>query len=72
MLQGIMTLIYRVGDLELEEGTPKKVFLRETIEKEVRLSYLERIQRMLPEEYFAILPENAAVEEWKPISGLVF
>jgi hypothetical protein len=33
------------------------------------LSYLERIQRTLPEEYFAVFPEKPDVEEWKPISG---
>jgi nuclear cap-binding protein subunit 1 len=59
-----------MSDLELEDGRPKKVFLRETIDKEVRLSYLERIQRTLPEEYFAVFPEKADIEEWKPISGI--
>jgi hypothetical protein len=62
----------RISDLELEEGMPRKVFLRETIDKEVRLSYLERIQRTLPEEYFAVFPEKADVEEWKTISGMYF
>ena len=60
----------RVGDLDLEEGAPKKVFLKETIEKEVRLSYLERIQRTLPEEYFSVFPEKPDVEEWKSIAGM--
>lgn len=50
---------------------PKKVFLRETLEKEVRLSYLERIQRTLPEEYFAVFPEKADVDEWKIIAGIL-
>jgi len=45
------------------------VFLRETIDKEVRLSYLERIQRTLPEEYFAVFPLKPEVEQWKLISG---
>jgi hypothetical protein len=61
--------VCRVGDLEMEEGMPKKVFLRETLEKEVRLSYLERIQRTLPEEYFAVFPTKPDVDDWKPISG---
>ena len=60
----------RVGDLNLEDGAPKKVFLKETIEKEVRLSYLERIQRTLPEEYFSVFPEKPDVEEWKSIAGI--
>jgi nuclear cap-binding protein subunit 1 len=63
-------LIFRKGELELEDGAPKKVFLKETIEKEVRLSYLERIQRTLPEEYFSVFPEKPNIDEWKPISGL--
>jgi len=67
----IEELICRKGDLELENGAPKKVFLKETIEKEVRLSYLERIQRTLPEEYFSVFPEKPNIDEWKPISGLV-
>jgi len=59
----------RIGNLELDDGMPKKVFLRETIDKEVRLSYLERIQRTLPEEYFAVFPRKPEIEEWKPLSG---
>ena len=56
--------------MELDEGTSRKVFLRETIDKEVRLSYLERIQRTLPEEYFAVFPEKPTIEDWKPLSGI--
>jgi nuclear cap-binding protein subunit 1 len=56
--------------LALDDGVPKKVFLKETIDKEVRLSYLERIQRTLPEEYFAVFPEKADVEDWKSIAGI--
>jgi hypothetical protein len=56
--------------LSLEEGELKKVFLRETIDREVRLSYLERIQRTLPEEYFAVFPVKVEFEEWKPINGI--
>lgn len=43
--------------------------MRETIEKEVRLSYLERIQQSLPEQYSQIFPRKVGIEEWKPISG---
>jgi len=60
-----------LGDLGLEEGKPRKVFLRETIEKEVRLSYLERIQRTLPEEYFDVFPQKAEVEAFAAIAGIV-
>lgn len=59
----------RIADLTLDDGAAKKVFLRETIEKEVRLSYLERIQRSLPEDYYAILPEKPDIEDWKTVSG---
>jgi len=62
-------LTCRVGDLTLDDGAAKKVFLRETIEKEVRLSYVERIQRTLPEEYYTILPGKPDIEDWKPVSG---
>ena len=65
-------LTCRVPDLRLEDGMAKKVFLRETIEKEVRLSYLERIQRTLPEDYYAIFPEKPDTEDWKSISGIIF
>jgi len=58
-----------VGDLNLEEGEPKKVCLRETIEKEVRLSYLERIQRTLPEEYFSVFPEKPDIEGWSTLAS---
>jgi MIF4G like len=67
-----MGLMNRISDLELEEGMPKKVFLRETIDKEVRLSYLERIQRTLPEEYFAVFPEKTEAGEWTTVSGSNF
>jgi MIF4G like len=60
----------RIPDLQLDEGMPKKVFLRETIDKEVRLSYLERIQTTLPEEYGAVFPGKAAFDEWKLIAGM--
>jgi MIF4G like len=56
--------------LKLDDAKAKKVFLRETIDKEVRLSYLERIQRTLPEEYFAVFPEKAGVDDWKDIAGI--
>jgi hypothetical protein len=67
-----MVTVCRLGDLGLEEGKPRKVFLRETIEKEVRLSYLERIQRTLPEEYFDVFPEKADVENWTVIAGALY
>jgi len=59
-----------VGDLSLPDNDPKKVFLRATLEKEVRLSYVERIQRTLPEEYSSILPEKPDVEDWKSITRI--
>jgi MIF4G like len=53
----------------LEEGSPKKVFLKETIEKEVRLSYLERIQKAFPESYSSLFPNKINFEQWTPISS---
>jgi MIF4G like len=58
----------RIDELSLPNNDPKKVFLRETLEKEVRLSYVERIQRTLPEEYACVLPGKPDVEDWESIS----
>jgi MIF4G like len=62
-------LIFRIGELQLADRMPKKVFLRETIEKEVRLSYLKRIQQTLPEDYLVVFPEKPDIEKWGSISG---
>lgn len=47
---------FRVSDLELDSTHPKKVFIRETIEKEIRLSYYSKIKDSLPQAYHILLP----------------
>ncbi|KAG5520228.1 hypothetical protein PMAC_001306 [Pneumocystis sp. 'macacae'] len=47
-----------VSDLELDSAHPKKVFIRETIEKEIRLSYYSKIKDSLPQAYYILLPEE--------------
>ena len=58
----------RMEDLKVAGNSRKKVFLRETIDKEVRLSYLERIQRTLPEEYFQVFPVKIELNDWDLIT----
>src|SRR5271156_794033 len=52
----------RIPDLELDDASPKKVFIRETIEKVVRLSYPHRIESSLPENYSVIFPRTPNFE----------
>ncbi|QSL65487.1 hypothetical protein MERGE_002799 [Pneumocystis wakefieldiae] len=47
-----------VYDLDLDSMHPKKAFIRETIEKEISLSYCSKIKDSLPEAYHLLLPEN--------------
>ncbi|KAG5437801.1 hypothetical protein PCANB_000515 [Pneumocystis canis] len=44
--------------LELDSMHPNKVFIRETIEKEIRLSYYSKIKDSLPKDYHILLPEE--------------
>ncbi|ANB16018.1 Sto1p [Sugiyamaella lignohabitans] len=43
------------ADLKLTENHPKQVFIRQLIEKELRLSYPERLRDTLPEEFKPLL-----------------
>jgi nuclear cap-binding protein subunit 1 len=58
------------ADIDAEEGSSKKVFLRETIDREIRMSYLERIQKAFPEVYTPLFPERVDLEEWGPIESI--
>lgn len=66
-----------VDDLELPDRHPKKVFIRELIENEVRLSYFKRIHETLPEQFLPLLrdvPEEPSLEyleEGNPYNELV-
>lgn len=45
--------------LQLDPLHPQSCFIRETLEKEIRLSYYERIKSILPEEFHALVPSAA-------------
>ena len=47
----------RVGDVDLPMTHPKKAFMAGALEKEVRLSFAQRIRGTLPEPYQPLLPE---------------
>ncbi|KAI8333346.1 armadillo-type protein [Chlamydoabsidia padenii] len=45
--------------VSLDKMHPQVCFIRETIEKEIRLSYFERIKSSLPEEFASLAPSQA-------------
>jgi nuclear cap-binding protein subunit 1 len=45
--------------LKLDPLHPQTCFIRETLEKEIRLSYYERIKSILPEEFHPLVPSTA-------------
>ncbi|CEP08839.1 hypothetical protein [Parasitella parasitica] len=45
--------------LALDPYHPQTCFIRETLEKEIRLSYYERIKSILPEEFHVLVPSTA-------------
>ncbi|KAG0190907.1 Component of the cap-binding complex (CBC) [Apophysomyces sp. BC1034] len=45
--------------VELDPNHPQYSFIRETLEKEIRLSYYERIKTSLPEEFLVMIPQEA-------------
>jgi nuclear cap-binding protein subunit 1 len=47
----------RVGDIELPHVHPKKSFMSAALDKEIRLSFAQRIKGTLPEPYQALIPE---------------
>lgn len=51
--------MYREDALTLDKMHPQVCFIRETIEKEIRLSYFERIKSSLPEEFASLAPAQA-------------
>lgn len=48
----------RVDDVELPVVQPKKAFMLGALEKEIRLSFAQRIKGTLPEQYHALLPDG--------------
>ena len=47
--------IVRIGDVELSNLQPKKAFILGSIEKEMRLSFANRVRGTLPEEYHVLI-----------------
>jgi nuclear cap-binding protein subunit 1 len=48
---------YRSDDVELPDVHPKKAFIIGALEKEIRLSFAQRIRGTLPEPYQALISE---------------
>jgi len=46
----------RVGDIELPDVHPKKAFIKSALDKEIRLSFAQRIKGTLPDPYQALIP----------------
>ncbi|KAG0365804.1 Component of the cap-binding complex (CBC), partial [Gamsiella multidivaricata] len=51
--------------LELPPDHAQCVFIRETLEKTIRLSYFERIKEALPDEFQKFMPSEAPGPSWK-------
>lgn len=50
------------GDLELSELTPKKAFILDSLDKEIRLSFAARIRGTLPPEYAPLIAKEKEVD----------
>lgn len=53
----VMLIIDRVDDVELPLVHPKKAFMAGALEKEIRLSFAQRIRGTLPEPYQPLISE---------------
>ncbi|EPS41080.1 hypothetical protein H072_5015 [Dactylellina haptotyla CBS 200.50] len=51
-----------IVDLELSKVHPKRSFIQEALEKEIRLSFANRVKSTLPEEYSGLVPEDKEKE----------
>lgn len=49
----------------MDSLAPQSCFIREVLEKEIRLSYYERIKSMLPENFQTIIPVTAPAPDFK-------
>ena len=52
---GTLTNDYRVDDVELPDIHPKKAFIAAALDKEIRLSFAQRIKGTLPEPYHPLI-----------------
>ena len=53
-----MLILGRVGDIELPDMHPRKSFMTAALDKEIRLSFAQRIKGTLPEPYHTLIPEK--------------
>ncbi|KAF9973203.1 Component of the cap-binding complex (CBC) [Actinomortierella ambigua] len=51
--------------LDLPDNHPKVIFIRETLEKTIRLAYYERIKEALPEDFQKFIAPEAPAPCWK-------
>ena len=50
--------MFRIGELDRSDISPKKAFIIAALDKEVRLSFAKRIRDTLPEPYYSLLSEG--------------
>ncbi|KAF3273215.1 hypothetical protein TWF970_009251 [Orbilia oligospora] len=51
-----------IPDLELSKVHPRRSFIQEAVEKEIRLSFANRVKSTLPEQYCELVPEDKEKE----------
>lgn len=64
----ILLILRRVDDTELPDVHPKKAFIVDALDKEIRLSFAQRIKGVLPEQYQALI----ATEKEKEVPDFKF
>src|SRR5436305_1237554 len=53
-----LDMLFRAADLESPDAYPKKAFIVEAIDKEIRLSFANRVRGTLPEAYDYLIPSD--------------
>ena len=62
-------IIIRQGSLPLDPAHPRVCFIRETLEKDIRLSYYERIKSTVPEPFHALIPSQPSGPDFEYENG---
>lgn len=57
MLRSMLTKSSRIEDVKLPAIHPKRAFIAGALDKEIRLSFAQRIKGTLPEPYQALISE---------------
>jgi len=52
--------VHRPFVLKMKEDEPKRLVVREVLERTMWLAYFERVARTLPEEFIELMPERPA------------